>query len=313
MISILTHKPDYINKEKIKVWAKKVLGRERGPEMVLGNLTLGLQRMRRPFLVNKVSKETKKIHVLSSISALKWAIEQKKKGGVSEIIAGPNLVLTPLDHESILADRHIDKILLPSGWTADYFCKLKPEIRGKIYIWPAGSECNIEQLNIKKEYCLIFKKKTEEKLFEDIKEYLQKKNIAYQIIEYGKYKRKEYFQKLEKSRFVIYLQESESQGVALQEAWAHNVPTLVWSKGYFIHPVTGEKIYGKISAPYLTDECGQFFRDSGEFKNILPSFIAKLDIFKPAEYCKKNLSIERSAEIYVNIIDGKQAPMGILQ
>ena len=110
---------------------------------------------------------------------------------------------------------------------------------------------------------------------------------------------------MEETKFLIYLQESESQGMALQEAWAHNVPTLVWNS-ITTSPLTGSKTYEKVAAPYLTDESGEFFKDFEEFKNKLQKFIEKLNYFRPAEYCKNNLSIEKSAEIYVNIIENRQ-------
>jgi hypothetical protein len=94
--------------------------------------------------------------------------------------------------------------------------------------------------------------------------------------------------------------------MALQEAWARNVPTFVWNKGYVI--CNDIKFYGKISAPYLTEKTGAFFKDFTEFKDKLPRFIDSLENFRPAEYCKENLSIERSAKIYTDIIENKTKP-----
>lgn len=308
MISILSHSPEYLDKEKIKLWLKKIIKKPRGPQVVLNNLILGLKRIDYNFLINKISTDTKKIHVISSVSALRWAIKEKEKGKISELIAGPNIVMTPLDDNAIITNKNIDKILLPSEWTAEYFSTLKPSLKDKIYIWPAGSECNIKITNRKRDICLIFKKYTEERLFEDIKKYLEEEHILYEVVEYGKYESKEYFSILEKTKFLIYLQEAESQGMALQEAWAYDVPTFVWNKGFVTCPYTGIKIYGKTAAPYLTEENGEFFKDFDEFKQKMPIFIKNLSDFKPAEYCKNNLSIEKSTEIYANIIENKQEP-----
>lgn len=306
MISILSHSPEYFDKERIKLWIKKIVKKSRGPQMVLRNLAIGLKRIDYSFLINEISPDTKKIHVISSVSALKWAIKEKEKGEISELIAGPNIVMTPLDDNAIITNKNIDKILLPSEWTAEYFSTLKPSIKDKIYIWPAGTECNTEVSDKNRNICLIFKKNTEEKLYEDIKKYLIENGISYEVIEYGKYESKEYFSKLKKAKFLIYLQEAESQGMALQEAWAYDVPTFVWNKGYVTCPYTGLKIYGKTAAPYLTDESGEFFKDFDEFKKKIPIFIKNLSDFKPAEYCKNNLSIEKSTIIYVSIIENRQ-------
>lgn len=308
MISILSHSPEFLDKERTKLWIKKIIKKPRGPQIVLSNLAVGLKRIDYNFLINKISPDTKKIHVISSVSALEWAIKEKEDGKISELIAGPNIVMTPLDNNAIITNKNIDKILLPSEWTAQYFSILKPVLKSKIYIWPAGTECNVKISNKKRDICLIFKKHTEEKLFADIKKYLEENHILCEVIEYGKYDNEEYFNILEKTKFLIYLQEAESQGMALQEAWAYNVPTFVWNKGFVTCPYTGIRIYGKTAAPYLTDENGDFFKDFDEFKQKIPIFINKLSRFKPAEYCKNNLSIEKSTEIYVSIIENKQMP-----
>ena len=306
MISILTYSPKFLSVEKIKFWIKKILNKPRGPEAVLNNLAIGLKRNNYKFLINKVTLETKKIHVISSLEALKWAIKEKEQNKITELVAGPNIGRNPLDNE-LMTNKNIDKILVPGKWMAEYFSALKPDITNKIYIWPAGTECNIRIPNVKRNKVLIFKKKTSEDLYQNIKKHLEEKNLDYEIIEYGKYKSADYFKMLEKTKFMIYLQESESQGIALQEAWARNVPTFVWNS-ITTSPLTGTKTYEKVAAPYLTDESGDLFKDFEEFKNKLPKFIEKLKDFKPAEYCKNNLSIEKSAEIYVNIIENRQKP-----
>lgn len=316
MITIITHNPEFINSSKIKYWVKKLIKKSRGPEFVLKNIILGLERINYKFSINKKPKHGDKLHVISDIDALKWAIKQKELGKISELIAGPNILVTPKDHNSIITNKNIDKVIVVSKWTAEFFLKMSPELAGKIYIWPAGTECNINT-NTTRDTYLLYKKYTEEKLFDDIKKYLEDNHMKYELIEYGKYKPKDYYEVLSRSKLMIYLQESESQGIALQEAWAHNVPTFVWNKeldfkwnnaGYVIDPEKGLQIKIKSSAPYLTEESGKFFKDYDEFVRIFPDFINNLNNFTPAKYCKENLSLEKSAEIYVNIIENKEQP-----
>ncbi|MCX6716964.1 MAG: hypothetical protein NTV72_03500 [Candidatus Taylorbacteria bacterium] len=108
---------------------------------------------------------------------------------------------------------------------------------------------------------------------------------------------------------MIYLQEVESQGIALQESWAKDVPTLVWNKEFFVYPNINYKVSDEnISAPYLTEQNGMFFKNAEEFDNKLPIFIKKLKYFTPGQFCRENLSIEKSTEIYANIIKNIQLP-----
>lgn len=304
MISIYTRTNNPLTKEFWKWLIKKVSGKYSGPDAVLDSLKRGLSESNIPFEINPLKPKYKIVHVISGIEALKKAIKTKKID--QTLLVGPNLVISPLDYGGILMNKKINKIILPSDWTAEVYSTISPEIKDKIYIWPAGTSCNVKYDKKEKRKCLIYKKNTEKKLYQDIIKCLVKKNIPYDIIEYGKHNQKDYFDKLLQSKFLIYLQISESQGLAIQEAWAHNIPTFVWNKGYIISE--GIKFEGKISAPYLTNETGEFFKDFNEFESKLSNFIIRLDQLRPAEYCKNNLSIKTSTRTYMNIIKDKAKP-----
>jgi hypothetical protein len=125
------------------------------------------------------------------------------------------------------------------------------------------------------------------------------------VFSYGSFSKKEYAQALRKTKAMIYLQTVESQGLALQEAWAHDVPTLVWNAGSFTYPRTSVTAIGPISAPYLTEQAGIFFGTAKELHLILPVFIKKVNesTFAPRDYCIKKLSNEASVRIYRDILN----------
>ena len=85
---------------------------------------------------------------------------------------------------------------------------------------------------------------------------------------------------------MIYLSVSESQGLAMFEAWARNVSTLVWEKGEY--EGDGKSISGKISAPYLTDQVGLAFSSVEDFSRQLEVFL-KFG-FNPRKYVEENFS-----------------------
>jgi len=101
---------------------------------------------------------------------------------------------------------------------------------------------------------------------------------------------------------MIYLVESESQGLALAEAWLRNVPTFVWNRGYWQYGNYSWRD-DKISAPYLTDECGLFFRDYNDFKEKLPLFLTKLSQFQPRKYALNNFIDVITTRKYLEIIN----------
>ena len=173
--------------------------------------------------------------------------------------------------------------------------------RNKIRVWAAGVEVCPESKE-KREGCLIYKKSVDENLFNFVIKYLKSQNINYKIIKYGKYKKERYFEMLNKVKFMIYLSQSESQGLALEEAWIRDVPTLVWNRGYFEYKKTGKKFFGNVSAPYLTKECGMFFKNKGDFAEKLDFFVRNLSGFKPRDYSLKNFTDEISAKNYLKVI-----------
>ena len=63
-----------------------------------------------------------------------------------------------------------------------------------------------------------------------LKSFLENKNIKYKIFDYtSTYKENNFINYLKDSKYGIWLDASESQGFALQEALSSNVPLLVWN------------------------------------------------------------------------------------
>ena len=272
-----------------------------GPEAVLGSLIRGFKILKVDYQLNpKADKVSDVVCVVSGISALKWAIQAKKQGKIKKIIAGPNIVVTPKDAGGILLDEVIDLVIVPSQWVKDFYASFKLGFGERIRVWPAGVEI-CPQSKEKREGCLIYKKSVDKEIFDFVIQHLKSQNIDYKIIEYGRYKKEKYFEILNKVKFMIYLSESESQGIALLEAWVRNVPTLVWNRGYWQYKKY--KWHGSSSAPYLTKDCGMFFQDKNDFHNKFNIFIKNLSNFKPREYSLKNFTDKIATLNYLKIIN----------
>ena len=286
----------------IKNLVKKVLFIPNyGPSAVLGSLIRGFDKLKIDYQLNPKAKDISNVVcVISGVDALEWAIKTKKRGKIKKIIAGPNIVITPQDARGILLDEVIDLVIVPSQWVKDFYTSFKPSFGEKIRVWPAGVEI-CSQSKEKREGCLIYKKNVDKNLFNFIIQYLKSQNIDYKIIKYGKYKKEKYFEMLNKVKFMIYLSKSESQGLALQEAWIRNTPTLVCDRGYWQYQ--NYKLQDdKINIPYLTEECGISFKDKDDFRNKFNIFIKNLSDFKPREYSLGNFTDKVSARNYLKII-----------
>ena len=304
MVSIYTRTNNILTTEYLKWLIRKIIQKKSGPEAVLSSLVRGLDTLgiKHEIIPSKPTFEI--VHVLSGIRALEDIINLKKTGKIKKIIAGPNLVTTPNDSNKILHDKNLDIILVPSKWVADFYGKsLSEDQSKKVIVWPAGIKMPQNETPAEnRKLVLLFIKNVEKELSEDIKRYLQNEKILFEIIKYGKYKQEKYFSLLEKSRLMIYLQTVESQGMALQEAWVRNVPTLVLEKDTYVYP-NGERAYGQVSAPYLTKESGLFFRDFEDFKLKLKDALQGANPFSPRKYCTENLSDEISTQKYLDIIN----------
>lgn len=296
----------------VKWGLKTLLGKQRGADVVFASLKRDLNLRGINYKLNKTPEAGDTLHVISNIEALKWAIDFKQTTSTTKtrLIAGPNLVIIPTDNDSILASSEIDKIILNSEWTKEFYSRELRTVKDKISIWPAGvviPEMSLQgrmSEKLEKDICLLFIKSVPREIEEKAIQGLAEKKIPTNVIRYGHYKQIDYFEALTKSTFMIYLQEVESQGIALQEAWARNIPTLIWNKGSFTYP-TGQVVTGNIASPFLNPASGMFFEGERDFKQKLEIFLTSMHAgtFTPRQYCIDNLSDNASAEIYVKILE----------
>ncbi len=315
MLNILTRPPKIFFKGAatyyLKFAIRKLLDKKRGPDAVLESLKRGLDLLGQPFVINASLEKGQIVHVISNIEALRFAISHKTQAGIARLVAGPNLVILPDEHDSLLASPLIDIVLTVSPWVTELYGKIIPSLIPKMRIWPAGVQMpkktasGNEAMTNEALTCIVFRKKAPDALYEKVIASLDERKIRYKIFEYGKFGQREYFDALETSKnaFMIYLQESESQGIALQEAWIRDVPTLVWNKGSYTS-TTGITVIGNVAAPFLTDEAGMLFRGLDDLEAALDSFVKKILAreYRPKEYCMRILTDKASAETYLRAI-----------
>lgn len=276
----------------------------RGPAAVSESLVTGLRQLNYSFKHNCVSEgeSYESIGVLGDIGALRWAINAKRSGKVKRLVAGPNLCVLPTDFGGILMDDAIDKVIVPCQWVKDIYQQYGCEkFKSKIVIWPAGVNIPSEFVDHKtKKRALIYKKNVPEKILSTVKCGLEGRDWEYEIVQYGKFRQLEYWKKLEKAKVLIYLQESESQGLAIFEAWARNVPVFAWESGIYTAP-DGKKACGKISVPYLSSMNGDSFSGENDFLFKFIEFEEKINSFKARDYVK-DFTYQESARKYLEIL-----------
>jgi hypothetical protein len=264
-------------------------------------LVRGLEEKNLVYNINPSRRNTyQNIHVISNPEAVRWAISEVKRDKTKKLVVGPNVTILPSDDDSLLSDEHIQTILVPSEWTKEAHIQSSPQLKNKIRIWPAGVHIpkhSKKDVTSNKQTYILFIKNTPKELREFVLQTLKRLSVNFTVFTYGSFTHSEYLNALEKAVGMIYLQEVESQGIALQEAWSFDVPTLVWNKGTFTYPNTTIKVVGNISAPYQ-------FSSESDFEKKMIQFMSKIDSFSAKAYCTRELSDEKSVEIYKKIILG---------
>ena len=280
-----------------------------GPSSVLMSLLKGLHGSSIPFNYNPVL--THQIHdnvvVLSNIEALKQAIRLKKKGRIANLFAGPNLVALPHEENGILTSPEIDVCIVPCKWVKKSYETDAPSLKEKIRIWPAGVDQSFwspSKKKVRSKNILIYKKNDPFALEARIVILAKKYGWTTKTIHYGSYKQIEYKQLLNSSDLAVFLSISESQGIALLEAWAMNIPTLVWNPGK--RTVLNQKNVPVSSAPYLTEKTGATWKTLDELENLLAHHKIIRQQFQPRKWVLANMINTITTQKLYSIITNSQ-------
>jgi hypothetical protein len=266
-------------------------------------LVEGLKKIKADFNFNptKISEVGETVVVLSNIAALQQAVEWKKQGKISKLLAGPNVMELPDDFGNILASPEIDIALVPSQMTSEMYERLNPALKGRIKIWYAGVDEEYWKPFVsqeKKQKVLVYWKNAPKMLGVYAERLLKKYGFKPCRIIFGRYSKSQYKEALSKSSFAIFLSITETQGLALVESWSMNVPTLVWNpkiEHYYI------KNLQTTAAPYLSAGTGMEWKELSELEEIIKKIPGFLFQFKPREWVESNMTDIQSARLLLNL------------
>lgn len=287
--------------------------RQSSLEMVFQILCKGFDLLNQPYQVNvpfhKIHPNDKIIILGLGEGALKGYEKPNK------LVAGIGLMTHPSMWLDLFQTYPVTVYLQHSEWTCAIYNKWFGS--GTCKIWPAGINTQFWQPKSEatKAYILVYVKflwnqeQNKEDILKPILNYLKKENIPYKTIVYGDYDINTYKELLISCKGMIFLCEHESQGLAYQEAMAMNVPIFAWDQGFWLDPNRfewGEKNpVPSSSVPYFDERCGDKFKNLDEFYQKFPTYYHALNAFKftPRDYVLENLSLEKSAEKMLAIVD----------
>jgi hypothetical protein len=292
---------------RIKRWYKPIpfqkIRRYRGHHAVTRSMVEGLRKIGihctyNPQYITQVSET---VLVPGGLAAAKQAIRWKRTGFVRKLILGTNLVDFPSENEKVMCAPEVDFNIVPSDWVRDNFINDKPELKDRVFVWPAGVDTEYwspdpDQLG--NEILIFTKDMTYIGPSIDIEPYfkmLEEREYLIRVLKYGTFTPEQYLKALRNACLMVGFSLKETQGIAWVEAWAVNVPTLIYRQ---------DKIYYKgrhsrsSTCPYLSNQTGIFFRDLAEFDCALRQWQCTRSNFAPRQWVLRNMSdVVRCSEL----------------
>jgi glycosyltransferase involved in cell wall biosynthesis len=283
-----------------------------GQKRVFLNLSAGLDRIGVRYRVNDYRYASANPNQLVCIIGKPFLLD--KDNWKNPILFGSAGYSHPVDDPNLLVRRPIRKILVPGPWMKQ-MCE--PHWGDAVHAWPVGIDTDKWQslASDRKEIDILIYDKVlwdhdsyERSLIRPIRRFLTENKRSFQQIRYGFYEEREFFTALCKCRTMIFLCEHETQGIAYQQALSCGVPIMAWERGgfwrdptYFPERVIFEPVS---SVPYWDDRCGRRFSDLADFERKWSDFWidAQSNRFSPRDYILENLTLEKCARDYVEIV-----------
>tara|TARA_A100001015_G_C15030878_1_gene733168 strand:- start:2224 stop:3180 length:957 start_codon:yes stop_codon:yes gene_type:complete len=170
-----------------------------------------------------------------------------------------------------------------------------------VYVCPSGvisrEELNKNLMEYKRyDKCLVYFKKREKSDLKLVLNFLESMNVSYELFEYGKYNNKDLMKGAKKSRFGIYMSGVESQGFAVQELMACNLPLYVWddlkANAKNLSRYYGEGNFSGTTVTLWSENNGKIVYNYEEFENNFEEFVLNLDNYRPTKLVEEFLTFE---------------------
>ncbi|WP_435171525.1 glycosyltransferase [Falsirhodobacter sp. 1013] len=226
-------------------------------------------------------------------------------------IFGPGFVPPPHEVEAIGARCNIRFFTAPSEWA----CKIwRPTLGDRVQPlfapiilsdWPDLSQ------NAKTNDVLIYDKIRWQRealvprIHGRLGAHLKRRGLTSQTLRYGAHHGSDFRAALRRSRAMVFLCEHETQGLAYQEAMASGIPILAWDEGRLIDPAERRMAPADLvvsSVPYFDARCGMTFTEP-QIEERFDAFWSVLEDFRPRDYVAEELNAQKSAQVYLNLLD----------
>ena len=186
------------------------------------------------------------------------------------------------------------KLVAPSWWVEN---KLKKYFGvTKCLVWPVAIYKPDNQYPVIRNDCLIYHKNRSQEDLDYMKQLLDRRRLSYTQLQYGSYTQDNFKQALASVKFCVIIDNTESQGIAIEEMMAAGKPLFVWDTPVWDH-MGQEYAVPASSVPYWSYECGEKTADKDALDLSLDHFLSRLTTYTPRAYVDRELSPEVTVKI----------------
>ena len=267
-----------------------------GPHKVVDNLIKSLDQEKIDYSINEEKYEH---NFLIQYDAT--AHEKHSKIEQDTTIIGPQVWLFDGYGQFLIENQnYYKKIIAPSEWVKNKFITKFNLPEEKLAVWPVGIEefNNIREPNYD---CLIYFKRRDQSELDAVKQFLDRKNLTYKMVQYGGYGEDGFKQLINSAKFCFLINGTESQGIAVQEIMSMGVPIIAWDIKEWLDQGEAYRVPAT-SIPYWDERCGEVFFNIDDLEVTFSKFYATLDKYDPKAFIKDNLSFECSVKTLLDIL-----------
>lgn len=237
--------------------------------------------------------------------ALRQAAEFRRDGRISTLIAGPTNALLPHEHDGVLLMPEIDVVVVASEWIRALYVSEVPPIAAKLRVCQAGIDINYWKPPAHKRAAraIVYWKDAPAALCKDSERVLSGHGLECSVVRYGSYDAATFRSLLADATMAVFLSTFETQGLALAEAWAMDVPTLVWNPRALTQWEGGRTFVAGSSAPFLTTATGRAWKTLEELAGAIGEVIASPESFSPRGWVVANMTDATCARALYRIVE----------
>ena len=248
--------------------------------------------------------------------ALRQAIGLKRSGAIDVLVAGPVNAFFADECNGIMLAKEIDLAIVAHDWMIDFY-RDTPALAQKSRACPCGVDVEFwKPMGIPKERaCVVYWKSGDERFCQQVEAIVKRAGLEPVRVrsrhgEHNIFKPPELRAALDRAVISVFLSTFESQGIALAEAWAMNVPTVVWDPQGDAEWL-GRRFKSESSAPYLTPSTGLAVRDVSGLDAAIAQALATLDTFQPRGWVLEHMTdAVCSRKLYEMIMDEAARTVG---